>query len=224
MNELTIVTPETKDLQIASGDMLGQAALLNVVDDTTCIAGSDILLEITRRKRTVEERFKEPCDAAFKAHRSLTALRDSVLVPFKQAQETIDRKIRDYRVQVRRKQEAEAAAALKAANEKAEAERLAKAEKQMDAGDLKGCEQTLKAPLPPANVRIETQAAPTVKGLSFRTEWFFEITDPDAVPRNLCSPDEKRIRAMVKGMQGATNIPGIRVWSSEVSSKRAGAA
>lgn len=220
MNELKIVEPEVGDLQVSSGDMLGQAAKLTVKDDESCVSGGDILLEITRRKKAVEERFKEPCEAAFKAHRSLTALRDSVLVPFKQAQDMIDRKIKDYRSEVRRKQEAEAAAAFKAAQEKAEADRMAKAQAQMDSGDLTGCEKTLDSPLPPPVVRIETQAPPAMKGLSFRTDWFFEITDPDAVPRQFCIPDERKIRAMVKGMQKATIIPGVRVWSEEVSSKR----
>lgn len=222
MNELKIVEPEIQDLQTSSGDMLGQAAKLAVTDDESCITGGDILLEITRRKKVVEERFKEPCEAAFKAHRSLTALRDSVLAPFKQAQDLIDQKIKLYRIEVRRKQEAEAAAALKAANAKAEADRIAKAQQQMDSGDLKGCEKTLEAPLPPPVVKIETQAPPAMKGLSFTTEWFFEISDPDAVPREYCTPDEKKIRSVVKGLQKATNIPGVRVWSEEVSRKRAG--
>jgi hypothetical protein len=201
--------------------MLGQAAMLTVQDDASFSRGGEMLLEIKRRYKNVEDRFAEPVSMAHKAHKALTALRDSVLAPFKQAEATIKGKLGTYQMEIERKRREEAERIRRQEEAKAEAERIAKAEKQMDDGDLKGCEQTLAAPIAPIQVRVETPEPPKVAGLSFREEVKFEVTDPEAVPRNLCSPDEKKIRNWVRAMGKATNVPGIRIWTEKVVSGRA---
>lgn len=44
----------------------------------------------------------------------------------------------------------------------------------------------------------------------FRKDWKFEIVDPSSVPRELCSPDEKIIRAFIK--TGMREMAGLRIW------------
>jgi hypothetical protein len=58
----------------------------------------------------------------------------------------------------------------------------------------------------------------TVKGLSVRTVWQFEVLDPSLVPANLCSPDATKISAQVAA--GVRDIPGVRVWQGAQVSKR----
>lgn len=41
----------------------------------------------------------------------------------------------------------------------------------------------------------------------------FEITDPNDVPRDLCSPDESKIRQSIKN--GSTDIPGVRIYTEK---------
>lgn len=220
-NDIQIVEPEIKDLQVSSGNMLGQATALMVKDDASFTAGGEMLLEIKRIAKTVESRFEEPVSLAFKAHRSLTALRDSVLAPFKQAEATIKRKVGDYQMEIECKRRAEAERLRKEAEVKAEAERMAKAEKEMDSGDLKAAEKTLAAPLAPIVPRVEMPEPPKVNGMSFRDEWRFEITNVNELPLEYMIPDEKAIGRVVKAMGGKVNIPGIRVWSEKVVSGRA---
>jgi hypothetical protein len=217
-SELRIIEPEIQDLQASSGDMLGQAALLTVTDDPSFSRGGEMLLEIKRRSRVVEDRFADPVSLAHKAHKAMTALRDSVLAPFQQAERTIKSKLGIYQADIERKRRDEAERLRKEAEAKAEADRIAKAQAQMDAGDLKGCEKTLEAPAAPVNVRVTTPEPPKVGGVSFRDEVKFEITDPDSVPREFCIPDEKKIRNMVKAMGKSTNIPGVRTWVEKVVS------
>lgn len=220
MNELKIIEPEITDLQASSGDMLGQAAKLAVTDDVSFSRGGEMLLEIKRRAKIVDERFAEPVSLAHKAHKALTALRDSVLSPFKQAETTIKQKLGTYQMEVEKKRREEAERLRRQEEAKAEAERIAKAQDQMDKGDLKGCEQTLNAPATPVIVRPTIQEPPKVAGVCMRDEVMFDITDPDAVPRNLCDPNEKKIRNLVKAMGKATNIPGVRIWVEKVVSAR----
>ena len=53
------------------------------------------------------------------------------------------------------------------------------------------------------------------KGVSTRSVWTYEITDPDLVPRELCSPDPRKIQAAVD--QGLRSTPGVRIYeTSEV--------
>lgn len=55
-----------------------------------------------------------------------------------------------------------------------------------------------------------------VQGISVKPEWDYEIVDPDAVPRNYCSPDHNKIKAALPNAihheKLTPQIPGIRFW------------
>lgn len=220
MNNIQIVEPDIKDLQKSSGSMLELATALSVNDDRSFTTGGEMLIEIKRIAKTVEARFDEPVTLAFKAHRSLTALRDSVLSPFKQAETMIKRKLGDHQMLIERQRQQEAARQRAEAEAKAEAERMAKAQEQMDKGDLKACEQTLAAPLAPVVARVEMTEAPKVAGLSFKDKWFFEVTNVNEIPLEYMVPDLKAIGGVVTALGSKTNIPGIRIWSEKIVSGR----
>ena len=56
------------------------------------------------------------------------------------------------------------------------------------------------------------EAAPVkVEGVSIREVWEWQIDVPDAVPRELCSPDEKKIGAWLKTYNGGAVPAGIVV-------------
>lgn len=212
MSNIQIVEPEIKDLQVSSGDMLAQASTLTVSDDASFARGGEILLEIKRRSKSVEERFAEPVSLAHKAHKALTTLRDSVLSPFKQAEAQIKGKLGTYQMEVERRRQEEAARLRRQAEAQAEADRIAKAQDQMDKGDLKGCEQTLVAPLKYEPPRVEIPEAPKLAGISFREVWKFEITNVNEIPMEYMVPDEKAIARVVKALGSKANIPGVRIW------------
>ena len=215
MNELMIVEPEITDLQASSGDIVAHASMLVVKDDATRRQGAEILMEVKKFSDMVKSRFKAPVELAFKAHRSMTALRDSVLNPFTEAEKTIKRKISTYEMEVESKRREEAEKLRKEAEQKAKAEQMAKAQDQMDKGDLAGCQKTLDAPIVPVVVRCETKAPEKINGLSFREDWKFEIMDESLIPREYLMVDEVKIRKMVKALQASTNIPGIRVYAEK---------
>lgn len=100
-------------------------------------------------------------------------------------------------------------------NARKEQERLnAQAAKAAAAGKVEKAEQlqeraaTVVAP-------VIQREAPKVSGVSMRTAWLFEVTDPAAVPREYLMVDEVKVRKVVGALQGATNIPGIRVYSEK---------
>lgn len=56
---------------------------------------------------------------------------------------------------------------------------------------------------------------PAVEGVRARRVWKFEIFDPDAVPRDLCSPDPGKI-----GARGPGEVPGVRWWEESAVTVR----
>ena len=65
-----------------------------------------------------------------------------------------------------------------------------------------------------AKVSAEFEGAKT----STRFEWAFEVTDPAAVSRAYCSPDEKKIKEAVKS--GVREISGVRIYERAITITR----
>lgn len=59
------------------------------------------------------------------------------------------------------------------------------------------------------------------EGVSYRKVWKYAVERPDAVPRQFCSPDTRKIAAAVQQYKGQTAIPGIRVWEDTQVASRA---
>lgn len=104
---------------------------------------------------------------------------------------------------------------------------------------LLGIEQHLKSEIANYHARIERERAavmtaaavsiardeiPTaivpeaarVEGITVKEYWDFDVIDPDAVPRELCSPDPEKIRAMIwyadTPHKPPQDIPGVRFF------------
>lgn len=60
------------------------------------------------------------------------------------------------------------------------------------------------------NAAAETKTPTHVSGVSTRIVLAFEVTDPDDVPRYLCSPDLKLLQRAIDA--GAKEIPGVRIF------------
>lgn len=78
------------------------------------------------------------------------------------------------------------------------------------------------APTPEAAQQAIQNYAPVVapQGVSVRKVWKFEVTDQNLVPRELCSPDPKKIEAAFHN--GVTEIPGVRFYQEPVVTARRG--
>ena len=108
---------------------------------------------------------------------------------------------------------AEAEAAARAAAEAARLEEQRKAEEAAAAEAILTGKDVV-APVVEPQV-TETAAAPLVRGVTAKTIWTFSVTDPDAVPRAYCSPDDKLIRAYMDavkksgGSVESLSVPGV---------------
>lgn len=63
--------------------------------------------------------------------------------------------------------------------------------------------------------------APTVKGVSTKKVWKFEIIDKTKVPEQYKTIDEKKIRGVVNALKSDADIPGVRVyWENAMAAGR----
>lgn len=72
-----------------------------------------------------------------------------------------------------------------------------------------------------APVKLETSIG-DVKSLcsTIKKVWKFEIEIPVEVPREFCSPDDKKIREYVQREKDGAAIPGVRIWEETVAQSR----
>jgi hypothetical protein len=207
--------------------------------------------------REVEDFWKPDIERAHATWKGLTTKRASYLDPLKEAITVLssryatfarDEKARAARVRreqeeaLRKQEQARIEAEAKA--QQAEAARLRAEAKDVDSRDeriyledearqaetaaqeLSAAAKVVEAPvLPPA------PALKAPKGVSVRSNWTFEVTDPMAlvravaagtVPANAVIPCETYLRARAKADKNSVTIPGVRFYDAgSVSSRRA---
>jgi len=55
-----------------------------------------------------------------------------------------------------------------------------------------------------------------VEGVSFRTQWRWEVENFSMVPRRYLTTDDRKISDEVRRLKGEVDIPGIRSWSEKI--------
>jgi hypothetical protein len=157
---------------------------------------------------TVRRSITRPLDEAKKNVMYLFADPEQKL---RDAEQRVKAAMRAYRiVEDERRRKMQDAADERARRERERLQqRATNARSEEQRAELEAQAQTVVAPI----IQLEP---PKVAGISAREVWKFEVTDEKAVPRVYCSPDAKKIRAVVEALKGETDIAGVRVWKEEV--------
>jgi len=124
--------------------------------------------------------------------------------------------------QLRREAEERAAAERRAAEDKAlaDAERLAAEGKSAEADQVLAEGAELAGSVGPVQ-RAGPVRGRTAGAASIGTKWDFEITAPEQVPRELCSPDSKKIRAAVQRKDNPLReVAGLRIFEADTFANR----
>lgn len=75
--------------------------------------------------------------------------------------------------------------------------------------------------IPQAQLALsELRPVEAPKGISTREVWKAEVVDPDAVPREFCSPDPKKIKAYLEGLRGEPSMPGVKFTKDSIVTAR----
>jgi hypothetical protein len=189
---------EVKEVAVRARTIADEARALEVVDEASNGLALTMIAECRKATSRIDDlrrKFVDPLNAHVKNINSF--FKDQV-APADEANRILTKKASDYRMKV-----------AEAARKEQERLRLL-AEKRQQAAAEKAEAKGLEAP--PVMPIVPTVAAPaktvqtdTGAKVTFVERWSFEVTDPDAVARNLCCPDEKKIGQMVRA----------KVWKPE---------
>ena len=210
-----------------------RASAVVIVDDRTHELAGQMLGQIKREVKDIEQWFKPLTEAANKLHKNLTRLRGEAIAPYQAADAVLRTAWIDYerkreaerraeeerlRAEAQKKLEEEARRAQAAEQKRLEEEALRKAE---ETGDETILENVPKAEIVIPEAPPVTIDRPKQAGISISENWDIEIVDEAQIPREYMIPDEKRLRNLAKGLKDKMNIPGIRAYNKGGMSVRA---
>lgn len=205
--------PEVKALIALTNTIVAEAESFKVATATQYADAGEVLKRIKGHQKSLEEMelsITRPINAGLKGIRDLfRSPRDLA----SRAESLVKRAMilfSDEQDWIRREDQRKADEAARKQQEKlqAQAAKAAASGRTEKAAELETRAAMTVAP-------IIHRDPPKIAGVSDRVSWKFEITDEATVPRNYCSPDERKIRGVVQAMKGDTQIPGVRVWQEK---------
>ncbi len=199
----------TEVLKIRSeGEGLAAMAWDLVVTETTMGEASDLLGWIAGNNKRLEAQRVSLVKPLNDHVKFINGQFRDWMEPLKSANEIVRSKVLTYtREQARLAAEAQAAEDRRI---RAEEARLAEEAKTAVQPAAPAPPPPMRAPIPvaPQKTTRSPLATTTVKKV-----WQYEITDPDAVPREYLVVDEKKIAAVVRA--GVRSIAGVRIFETE---------
>lgn len=208
--------PKTDELEGDAQRIIAKAQAIKIVDDTTFKAAGETLRDFKTYQKRVEETFDPLIKAQNDAVKATRAMKARFAGPVEEAELLVKRKLANYQTEQEAKRRAEEAAARERAAKEAEERKLAEAVALDQAGDKQAAEAVLDAPtfVPPP---VQTRAAPKVEGVSFKSQWKFEVFDPNIVPRDFLKVDEVKLGQHVRAHKASAvgAIAGVRVWEEK---------
>jgi hypothetical protein len=212
-SSVSLVVPQADpELPNSAKLMLNQARALKVVTAEDYENAADVLQTLTAKEKEVEARKKELWEPLAKLTKSVQALFNPPLKVLDEAKRVVSGKMGIYALEQRNI----ALAAQQRADTEAEEAReklLAKAERAADDGNHARAEVLGARAESVQAVTVEVDI-PKVSGIQLRERWLFEVTDPELVPREFLTVDERLIRAEVNAKEHLAKIPGVRIWAT----------
>lgn len=230
----TFDVPE-KEQQALESDIQAQLAGLPTVitDQDTYAAAKAFLPRLKQAEDKVLLFFRDIKDAAFKAHKAITAKESEHLKPIKTARDRLSRLIYDYERELDRLRREQELIESKRLQEQQQAQALEEAVALSDAGAVEMAEQVVEQAIAvPAPVVVLPSPAVAVQGVSIAQNWQWKFAGCGSglswdqlsqeerervlrfLPREHMRPDDKAITKIVKAMRGGTRIPGIEVFDA----------
>lgn len=172
-----------------------------------------LLSMIAKRRKANWDRVTVVVDQNHKAWKAACDLRNDAVKNEDASGQILNKKLRDFDTEqerVKREREAAESARLKKEQDAAAA---ADAESLQAIGETELAEQVIQeAAETPAPVVVLPKETPKMKEIQARETWQFEVVDEKLVPRELMSPDPKKIGAVVRSQKKLASIPGVRIW------------
>lgn len=214
---ITIQTPETAELQVTGNDMTTQAQSIVVSNVDDHRYALHFLQGIVTLKRSITERFEPAKKAAHGAHKAICAMEKELTEPLDDARALVTRKVAEYDAAERRRAQEEARVRAEEARRAEEERQIADAIAAEEQGDTEQAElimdEVIEAPVVTPDVQLAK-----VTGVSMRSTWRADVTDPMALIRHvaehpewvaLLTPNIPALNALARSQKGQLSIPGV---------------
>ncbi len=218
---VTVRETQVAALENLGNGLIDQAKALIVVTGEDRVSAANLRSNFKAAERQIAATVKlinEDWDRSLlgQMHKRLKKAENEI----KEAVKIVDKKNSDSILAEQRAAERERRAAEAAAYAKAQEEAVQRAIEAEQRGDIKHAEQILEAPVVVQPITLPVVEPQKIEGLSTFKVTDFEILDGGLVPRDLCSPDEKKIRERVRALGTTAQIPGVRVFERIQSRER----
>jgi len=228
--DITIRQPDENKLSSGSSDLQNKSLAIVIKDQGTYDqAGELYKLAQTMEKQVIAE-FKEPKEAAHKAHKSFCALEKKILIKIQDPMGILARKRIDYENEQARLRAEEQKKQEEKRKQIIEEERLKYATDLDNAGKKKEAEQVLDAPVIIEPVVVEKKVEKT-EGLTTVTTWKGKVTNPvlfiQTVARipslhNLLEINEGQLNKMASKLKDTFNLDGATAYEEQTMRKTSG--
>lgn len=204
---------EAQEVLKLMDNLLAGAEGVTVANDAEMEQASALLRDIKALQKKAEAAQKGLTQPLEKEKKGIIAwFRERITNKLSAGESQLKRAILAYQQEqdrIRREEQRKAEEAARKERERLERRAAAAAEKgqQEKAEQLAEQAETVVAPV--------HQEATKVQGISTRSVWRFEITDPKAIPREYLMVDEQKIGKVVRALKGDTEIPGVRVYEEK---------
>lgn len=196
-------------------------------------SAATLLLQVAAERKLVQARVNQVKKPAYAAYQATLRLEKDVVTPYETAETWLKTAMSQFRAKLEQAKRQEARQRQAEEDAKAEAEAKAKAQAIVsrqatvarEKGDEANAQAIEQAPLPlvpqMAPLIILPREVPKIKGIVEGRGFGFRRTNDDDIPRDLCSPDDTKIRKRVNSLGLHANIPGVEVFEEFTTGTRA---
>lgn len=210
-----LACPDTDGIRTLTLDASDAADAMVVTNPIEYETAGIFLQHVKGILKQIAATFDGPIHDAHEAHRSIIAAKKKHADPLTAAERIVKGKMLAWKRAETERLEAERRELEAAERAREEERRLAEAERLAEQGRAAEADAVLEAPVTTPPV-VMPPAAPKVAGVSTRHVWKFEIVDENLIPRQYMMVNQVAIRAAVRSMGKAANIPGVRVYQDDV--------
>ncbi len=205
MNE--IIRPETLTLE---SDSLTKARALVIASNDDYRTADAFSVGLLALEKAIKADFKPAKDAAFQAHRAITAQEAGHLDKVQEARALLRPKMLAWEAEQKRIEAAAQKAADDKAKKEAEDKALVEASAAEAAGDKSTAQAILEAPVVVESVIIRSTMPK--RQTKIPEAWTYRVTNAALIPREFLTEDTLKLGGMARATKGSVKVAGVEFY------------
>lgn len=219
MKDIVLHQPDSLEHQQKGSVVVQQANEATVEDAHDLALAGSVMADLSQIVKAITLEFdgtKEdpgPTALAYRAWKSMVAIRDTALSGFQEAHGTWNRKVKRYEYDVEQKRLEEAKIEQAKADKIAQEERKRQIEEAKRQGDREAARALKEAPIIATPAAPKTPEVAKTEGIRRSSpDYGWVMVNENLIPDDLWMVNEKEISARVKRLGAKAGIPGISVY------------